>query len=101
MPGLFHSAALCHSERDHLAGSTGTDLEVALRVGTGPGIGPAPAWSTSNALTQTLQSLAGSPAPAARGNEVEVESGLAHLRLRAMVSDRTRDPRAPARSPAR
>ena len=46
------------------------------RVGTGPGIGPAPVWSTSNAFTQILDSLAGSPAPAARDNDVEVESGL-------------------------
>ena len=46
------------------------------RISAGPGIGPAPAWLTSNVFTQLLDSLAGSPAPAGRGNEVEVESGL-------------------------
>lgn len=46
------------------------------RIGQGPGVGPAPAWTTRNDFTAMLGRLAGTPADGARGDEIEVESGL-------------------------
>jgi SAM-dependent methyltransferase/uncharacterized protein YbaR (Trm112 family) len=46
------------------------------RVSTGPGLGPTPQWQTPTPLGALLDRLALPPAPAERGRDVEVSSGL-------------------------
>jgi uncharacterized protein YbaR (Trm112 family)/SAM-dependent methyltransferase len=46
------------------------------RVSAGTGVGPVPAWRAATPLTAILDRLATPPAPAERGREHEVQSGL-------------------------
>jgi uncharacterized protein YbaR (Trm112 family)/SAM-dependent methyltransferase len=46
------------------------------RVASGPGMGPAPVWTTANDWTRALERFASAPADEARGRDVEVDSGI-------------------------
>ncbi len=70
------SPLLCVTETELVSKMPVGRTSGGSRIGQGPGVGPAPPWATRNDFTAMLERLAGAPADAARGDEIEVESGL-------------------------